>query len=150
MHAPDAAERIRRDAAGSVMPLVLVGLATLAFLALAAYEATRFALGAARNQADAAAALHAADSGLDLYLGGAGPPDGPVVVDAPPGRATLSVLLLTRLPDSSRIVHVVSEGRAPAGVARPVVRRLQMLVRLDSTGDRHFVAGSWRERLEDP
>lgn len=150
MHSQRTVERNRRDDGGSVLPLVLIGLATLALLALSAYEATRFALTAARTQASAAAALHAADSGLELYLRGGGPASGTMVVEAAPGRATVSAVPLTRLADSSRIVQVVSEGRAPIGVARPVVRRLALLARLDSSGARHFVRGSWRERLESP
>lgn len=150
MHWKGIAERPLRDAAGSVLPLVLIGLATLALLALAAYETTRFALAAARSQAAAAAALHAADSGLELYLRGSGPEDGPLTLEAPPGRATVSVLPFTRMADSSRIVRVTSEGRAPAGAARPVVRQLQLLARIDSGGIRHPVPGSWRERLSVP
>ncbi len=150
MRFSERVERLRRDASGSVLPLVLIGLATLALLALAAYETTRFALAAARSQAAAAVALHAADSGLELYLRGGGPAEGPMGVEARPGRATITVRPLTRLADSSRIVQVISEGRAPIGIARPVVRRLGVLVRLDSSGVRHPVPGSWRERLTDP
>lgn len=139
-----------RDAEGSVLPLVLIGLTALALLCLSAYEAARFALAAARTQASAAAALHAADSGLEIYLRGGGPPNGPLIIEAPPGRATVSVVPFTRLPDSSRVVEVISVGRAPAGASRPVVRRLGVLARLDSIGSRQAVPGSRRERLEDP
>ena len=135
---------------GSILPLVVVGLAVLALLSLSAYEAARFALDAARAQVAAAAALHAADSGLELYLRGGGPAEGPIVVDAPPGQATLSVVPFTRLADSSRIVEVVSVGRAPAGSSRPVVRRLAVLARIDSIGSRHALPGSRHERVADP
>ena len=138
------------DAGGSVLPLVLVGLAVLALLCLAGYEAARFALAAARTQATAAAAMHAADSGLEIYLLGGGPAEGPLVVDAPPGQATVSVVPLTRLADSSRIVEVVSVGRAPTGASRPVVRRLAVLARIDSIGARHAVPGSRREGVANP
>lgn len=132
---------------GSVLPLVLVGLATVWLLALAGFDAARFGLSAARNQVAATAALHAADSGLDLYIHGAGPPQGPLAIDAPPGRAVVTVVPLVLLPDSSRVVDVLSDGRAPQGALRPVVRRLAVLVRIDAAGIRHRVRGSWRERF---
>ena len=150
MRTSELMDGLPRDADGSILPLVLVGLAVLALLCLSAYEAARFALTAARARVAAAAALHAADSGLELYLHGAGPADGPFTIEASPGRATVTVVPLTRLADSSRIVEVVSVGRAPTGAPRPVVRRLGVLARLDSIGARHPVPGSRRERLDDP
>jgi hypothetical protein len=126
---------------------VLVGLAALGLLALAGYDSARFALSAARNQVAATAALHAADSGLDLYVRGVGPPEGPLAVEASPGSAVVSVVGLVALADSSRVVAVTSEGRARNSIAPPVIRRLVLLVRIDSTGQRHPVRGSWRERF---
>ena len=145
-----AAGESARDTGGSVLPLVLVGLAVLALLCLSAYEAARFALTAARTRAAAAVAWHAADSGLEIYLRGGGPAEGPLVIEAPPGQAIVSVVPFTRLTDSSRIVQVVSVGRAPAGPGRPVVRRLGALARIDSIGSRHAIPGSRHERMADP
>lgn len=135
------------DARGSVLPLVLVGLMALAALALAGFDAARFARRAARAQSDAAVALHAADSGLELYVRGAGPTTGPLEIEAAPGTATLSGIELVRLPDASSIVLVTAEGRAPAGAPRPVTRRLGLLVHVDASGARRRVRGSWGERF---
>ena len=132
---------------GVVLPLVLVGLAAVGLLALAGHDAARFGLSAARSQAAAAAALHAADSGLDLFLAGADPVDGPIAVDAPPAGAVVTVRQIVRLADSSRIVAVSSEGRARRGPAHEVTRRLCLLARIDTIGARNRVPGSWRERL---
>jgi hypothetical protein len=136
-----------RDVRGSVLPLVLVGLTALAMLALAGFDAARFARRAARAQSDAAVALHAADSGLDLYIRGIGPMTGQLEIEAAPGEATLSAIELVRLPDASSIVSVTAEGRAPAGAPRPVTRRLGVLVRVDAAGARRRVRGSWGERF---
>lgn len=135
----------RRPDRGSVLPVVLVGLAALGLLALAAYDAARFARAAARNQVATTAALHAADSGLDLYVEGVGPPEGPLDVDAAPGSAIMSVVGLARLADSSIVVAVTSEGRARHGIGPTVIRRLRLVVRIDSAGKRQRVRGSWRE-----
>lgn len=135
------------DVRGSVLPLVLVGLTALALLALAGFDAARFGRRAARAQADAAIALHAADSALELYLRGVGPAAGPLDVEAAPGAATLAVVQLVRLPDASSIRSVTAEGRAPAAAPRPVTRRLGLLVRIDTAGARHRVEGSWGERF---
>ena len=145
MSATRAADRDGR--AGSVLPLVLVGLAAVGLLALAGYDSARFALSAARSQVAATHALHAADSGLELYVRGVGPAEGPLTIDAPPGRAVVTITGLAQLADSSRIVAVVSEGRARRGAARPVTRRLFLLVRIYDGGLRHRVPGSWRERF---
>ena len=135
------------DGRGSAVPLVVVGLSIIGLLALAGIEAARFARSAARTQADAVAALHAADSGLDLYTAGAGPAAGPFSVVAEPGRADVVVLPLLQLPDSSLLVALRAEGRAPAGSSRPVIRRLGLLALLRPDGTRVRVSGSWRERL---
>lgn len=135
------------DFRGSVLPLVLVGLTALAALALAGFDAARFARRAARAQSDAAVALHAADSALDLFLRGVGPAAGPLEIEATPGAATLTVVRLVRLPDASSIIAVTAVGRAPAAAPRPVTRRLGLLVRVDSTGARWGVRGSWGEQL---
>lgn len=132
---------------GFVLPLVLLGLVTILMLALAGYDAARFGLAAARNQAAATAALHAADSGLELYLQGAGPAAGPLPIAAPPGSAVVRVTPLVSLGDSDVLIHVVSEGRAPEGTERPVVRRTAVVARIDDAGLRHRVHGSWRERF---
>lgn len=132
---------------GSVLPLVLVGVAALALLALAAFDAARFGRRAARVQADAAAALHAADSALELYLRGVGPAAGPLEITAEPGAATLTVVSLVHLPDGSVVAAVSAAGRAPDGAARPVTRRLEVLARLDPSGARERVVGSWAERF---
>lgn len=132
---------------GSVLPLVLVGLTALALLALAAFDAARFGRRAARVQVDAAAALHAADSALELYLRGVGPAAGPLEVTAEPGAATLTVVPLVYLEDGSRLVSVTAAGRAPSDAGRPVTRRLELLARLDASGARERVAGSWAERF---
>lgn len=132
---------------GAVLPLVLVGLMAAGMLALAGYDAARFAVSAARHQAAATAALHAADSGLDLFLAGAGSSAGPLAVDASPASALVSVVGLVELEDASRIVAVISEGRMRAGLAPPVVRRTSVLARVDDDGQRHRVRGSWRERF---
>lgn len=132
---------------GAVLPLVLVGLAAVGLLALAAHDSARFGLSAARSQAAATAALHAADSGLDLFVAGAEPVEGPIAVDAPPAEALVTVRQLVRLADSSSIVAVSSEGHARRGPAHEVTRRLGLLARVDTTGARHRVPGSWRERL---
>ncbi len=137
----------RRPEHGAVLPLVLVGLMAAGMLALAGYDTARFAVSAARHQAAATAALHAADSGLDLFLAGAGSSAGPLAVDAPPARALVSVVGLVELEDASRIVAVISEGRMRAGLAPPVVRRTSVLARVDDEGQRHRVRGSWRERF---
>jgi len=137
----------RRSEQGSVLPLVLVGLAAAAMLAVAGYDSARFALSAARHQAAATVALHAADSGLDLFVAGVGLSEGPLAVDAPPGSAVVSVVGLVDLEDASRLVEVVSEGRMRTGAGPPVVRRLVLLVRIDDAGQRHRVHGSWRERF---
>lgn len=136
----------RRSEQGSVLPLVLVGLAAAAMLAVAGYDSARFALSAARHQAAATVALHAADSGLDLFVAGVGLSEG-LAVDAPPGSAVVSVVGLVDLEDASRLVEVVSEGRMRTGAGPPVVRRLVLLVRIDDAGQRHRVHGSWRERF---
>lgn len=130
-----------------MLPLVLVGLAAAGLLAVAGYDSARFALSAARHQAAATVALHAADSGLDLFVAGAGSPDGPLAIDAPPARAVVSVVGLVHLEDGSRMVAVVSEGRAAAGPGPPVMRRVALLVRIDAAGQRHPARGSWRERF---
>lgn len=132
---------------GAVLPLVLVGLMAAGMLALAGYDAARFAVSAARHQAAATAALHAADSGLDLFLAGVGPSAGPLAVAAPPASALVSVVGLVELEDTSRIVTVISEGRMRAGLAPPVIRRTSLLARIDVDGQRHPVRGSWRERF---
>lgn len=132
---------------GAVLPLVLVGLMAAGMLALAGYDAARFAVAAARHQAAATAALHAADSGLDLFLAGAGSGAGPLNVDAPPATARVSVVGLVELEDASWIVAVISEGRMRAGLAPPVVRRTSVLARIDVAGERYRVRGSWRERF---
>lgn len=137
----------RRSEHGSVLPLVLVGLAAAGMLAVAGYDSARFALSAARHQAAATVALHAADSGLDLFVAGVGPPEGPLAVEASPGSAAVSVVGLVGLEDASRIVEVVSEGRMRMGPGPPVTRRLGLLVRIDDTGQRHRIGGSWRERF---
>lgn len=137
----------RRPERGAVLPLVLVGLMAAAMLALAGYDAARFAVSAARYQAAATAALHAADSGLDLFMAGVGPSAGPLAVDAPPASALVSVVGLVELDDAGRIVAVISEGRMRAGLAPPVVRRAAVLARIDVDGQRHGVSGSWRERF---
>lgn len=134
-----------RSESGSVLPLVLLGMAGLALLALAGWDTSRFALRAARTQVAATAALHAAESGLDLYVGGTGPVEGPLALDAPPGRAEVTVVELLRLADASRVLSLTAEGSAPRGVPRPVVRRVGLLVRVDTTGARSPVPGSWRE-----
>lgn len=130
-----------------MLPLVLVGLMAAGMLALAGYDAARFAVSAARHQTAATAALHAADSGLDLFLAGGGPSAGPLVVDAPPATALVSVVGLVELADSSRIVAVISEGRMRVGLAPPVLRRTSRLARIGADGRRHEVRGSWRERF---
>ncbi|MFW6089584.1 MAG: hypothetical protein ACODAB_07515 [Gemmatimonadota bacterium] len=137
----------RRPERGAVLPFVLVGLMAAGLLALAGHDAARFALSAARHQTAATAALHAADSGLDLYLGGVGESAGPLAIDASPATAVVSVTELVRLNDASRIVAVVSEGRMRAGLAPPVARRTSVLARVDADGGRHRVPGSWRERF---
>lgn len=135
------------DDRGFVLPLVLVGFITILMLALAGYDAARFGLAAARNQAAATAALHAADSGLELYLRGTGSAVGPLRVVAPPGSAEVTVTPLVSVGESDVLVRVVSEGRAPEGTARPVIRRTALLARIDEAGLRHRVPGSWRERF---
>lgn len=136
-----------RPAKGAVLPLVLVGLMAAGMLALAGYDTARFAVSAARHQAAATTALHAADSGLDLFLAGAGPAAGPLVVDAAPASALVSVVGLVELDDASRIVAVISEGRMRVGLAPPVVRTASLLAHIDVAGQRHGVPGSWRERF---
>lgn len=138
---------IARPEQGAVLPLVLVGLMAVGMLALAGYDAARFAVSAARHQVAATAALHAADSGLDLYLAGVGPSTGPLAVEAPPARALVSVVELVELEDASRIVAVISEGRMRTGLAPPVVRRTSLLARIPVAGQRQRVRGSWRERF---
>lgn len=130
---------------GSVLPLVVVGLAGVALLALAGWNTSRFALRAARTQVAATAAFHAAESGLALYVGGTGPLEGPLALEAPPGRAVVTVVELLQLADASRVVSLTAEGSAPRGVPRPVVRRIGLVVRVDTTGTRRPVPGSWRE-----
>ena len=137
----------RRPERGAVLLLVVVGLMAAGMLALAGYDAARFAVSAARHQAAATAALHAADSGLDLFLAGAGPSAGPLAVDAPPASALVSVVGLVELEGGSRIVAVISAGRKRAGLAPPVLRRTSLLARIDVDGQRHGVPGSWRERF---
>ncbi len=137
----------RRPAQGAVLPLVLVGLMAAGMLALAGYDTARFAVSAARHQSAATAALHAADSGLDLFLAGVGPSEGPLAVDAPPASARVSVVGLVELEDASRIVAVISEGRMRAGLAPPVVRRASLIARIEVGGQRLGVPGSWRERF---
>lgn len=146
MNEPTASTH-RRPERGAVLPLVLVGLMAAGMLALAGYDAARFGVSAARHQAAATAALHAADSGLDLFVAGVGPSTGPLAVDAPPASALVSVVGLVDLEDASRIVAVISEGRMRAGLAPPVVRRTSLLARIDADGQRHGVPGSWRERF---
>lgn len=141
------ASRRSSPAAGSVLPLVLVALVAIGVLALAGYETARFALQAARAQVAATAALHAADSGLDLYLRGVGPPAGPVEVEAPPGVARVTVVELAPLGDTARLVEVVAEGSARRGAGPPLTRRLRLLAVVDSAGGRRRVAGSWREQF---
>lgn len=137
----------RRPERGAVLALVLVGLVAAGMLAVAGYDSARFALSAARHQVYATLAFHAADSGIDLFMAGVGPSNGPLVVDAPPASAIVSVVGLVELEDASRIVAVVSEGRMRAGLAPPVVRRTSVLARIDIDGQRHGVPGSWRERF---
>lgn len=138
---------IGRAEEGSVLPLVLVGLVAAGLLAVAGYDSARFALSAARHQAAATVALHAADSGIDLFVAGVGPPDGPLSIDASPASAVVSVVGLADLEDGSRIVTVASEGRAGVGPGPPLTRRVALLVRIDDAGQRHPVPGSWRENF---
>lgn len=144
MPVSDSAGIAARDA-GSTLPLVLVGLTALALLALAGFDSARFALQAARSQVWSTAALHAAESAVELYLAGAGPVDGPLEVEATPGRAALSVRTLVRLPDSTRIVALTAEGRAPSWSTRSAVRRVGVVAHLDPTGGRSRVSGSLAE-----
>lgn len=136
-----------RSERGSVLPFVLVGLAVVACVAVAAYDASRFGLLAARSQADSVAALHAADSAVEAYAGGAGTILGSLSLLAEPGEATLTVQPLAWLPDSSRIVAVVAVGSAPRGAPRPMTRRIGLLVRVDSAGYREKVRGTWQELM---
>lgn len=137
----------RRAEQGAVLPLVLVGLAAAGLLAVAGYDSARFALAASRHQVASTTALHAAESGLELFVAGIGPSDGPLPVDASPANAVVSVVGLVDLEDGSRIVAVLSEGRMRTGLAPPVIRRTSLLVRIDGAGLRHKVRGSWRERF---
>lgn len=132
---------------GSVLPIALIVLIIIMMLGAAAFEAARFGAAAANGQLAAAAAFHAADTGLESYVAGTGPVAGDFRLHASWGEAHVIAEPLIRLADSSWIVRVKSRGAAPSD-SMPVGRRhLEILVRIPSSGPRLRVNGSWTEQM---
>jgi hypothetical protein len=132
---------------GSVLPIALIVLTVMTMLGAAAFEAARFGAAAASGQMAAAAAFHAADTGIETYVSGTGPVVGSFRLKASWGEARVTSRRLMLLADSSWIVHVQSEGAAPSD-SMPVGRRhLEVLVSIPLSGPRQRVGGSWTERM---
>lgn len=132
---------------GSVLPMVIIVLTILMMLGAAGFEAARFGAAAANGQLAAAAAFHAADTGLETYVAGTGPVAGSFRLQASWGEAQVTAQPLILLADSSWIVRVESRGTAPS-MSMPIGRRhLEELVRIPSSGPRQRVDGSWTERM---
>ena len=132
---------------GSVLPVALIVLTVMTMLGAAAFEAARFGAAAANGQMAAAAAFHAADTGLETYVAGTGPLAGSFRLKASWGEAQVTARPLIQLSDSSWIVRVESRGAAPSD-SMPVGRRhLEELVRIPLSGPRQRVGGSWTERM---
>ncbi len=132
---------------GSVLPLALIVLTLLAIVGFAGFEAARFGSMAARGQLYAAAALHAADTGLATHLAGTGAPTGGFWLRASWGEAYVSAVPVLMLADSSIIVRVESRGFAPAESGAVGRRTLEQLARIAPDGSRTPMRGSWREKL---
>lgn len=139
-------EHAEQRRAGSVLPAVLIALSAIALLGLAGYESAQFGNAAARASVAAGAALHAADSGLQMYSRGIGPVLGGQALVAAPGRGSAYAERLLQMTDSTLIVRVSVEGESPV-VGLPSGRRLlSRLYRIDGA-NRSAVPGSWRERI---
>jgi len=132
---------------GSVLPLALIVLTLLAITGFAGFEAARFGRAAARGQLYAAAALHAADTGLATYMAGTGAPTDSFRLRASWGIAYVVARPLIILADSSVIVRVESRGFAPAESTAVGRRQLEQLFRLAPDGSRSPIRGSWSEKM---
>lgn len=135
-----------RDPAGSAIAAVLVGLVAIGLLAVAGFQSASFGRAASRAAVAAGAALHAADSGFDLYAEGIGPTLGTQAILAPPGLGTVVAERLVRLNDSTIVVLVRSDGMSPPSGAAVGRRSLTRLFRVDASS-RTVVRGTWRERM---
>jgi hypothetical protein len=122
-------------------------LSLLAIVGLAGFEAARFGSVAAQGQLYAAAALHAADTGLATHMAGTGAPTGSFRLRASWGEASVAVEPLVILADSSVIVRVESRGFAPAETTAVGRRYLEQLARIAPDGSRTPIRGSWREKM---
>ena len=132
---------------GSILPIALIVLTVMMMLGAAAFEAARFGVAAANGQMAAAAAFHAADTGIETYLAGTGPVAGTFQIRASLGEAQVTARPLILMADSSWIVQVESRGTAPSD-SMPVGRRdLKSLVSIPLSGPRQRVSGSWAERM---
>lgn len=144
MHRSDSRRKASR---GSVLPVTLIVLILLVMTGVAGFEAARFAKTAATGQLAAAAALHAADTGLAAYTLGTGSAVGSFRLRASWGEAHVTAEPLVSLSDSSVIVLVESSGFAPAESAAVGRRYLAQLTRIGADGSRHRVRGTWNERM---
>ena len=132
---------------GSILPIALIVLTVMMMLGAAAFEAARFGVAAANGQMAAAAAFHAADTGIETYLAGTGPVAGSFRLKASWGEAEVTARPLIMLADSTWIVQVESRGTAPSD-SMPVVRRhLKTLVGILVSGPRQRVSASWSEQM---
>ena len=132
---------------GSVLLIALVVLTVVTILGAAAFEAARFGVAAAQGQLAAAAAFHAADTGLETYVAGTGPFAGSFRLEASWGEAQVTAQPLIHLADSSWIVRVESRGAAPSETSPIGRRHLEQLVRITVSGSRQRVGGSWIEQM---
>lgn len=132
---------------GSVIHVALIVMTLLAMAGFAGFGAVRLARTASGGQMAAAAALHAAETGLAAHLAGTGQPVGSFRIRASWGEALVTAQPLVTLPDSSVVVRVESQGFAPAESAAVGRRRLEQLTRLDAAGSRRRVRGSWKEQM---
>ncbi len=132
---------------GFILPIALIVLTVMMMLGAAAFEAARFGAAAANGQMAAAAAFHAADTGIESYIAGTGPVAGSFRLKASWGEAEVTARPLIMLADSSWIVQVESLGTAPSD-SMPVGRRhLETLVGVPVSGPRQRVSGSWSEQM---
>jgi hypothetical protein len=130
---------------GSSLPVTIVMLTLLTMIGAAIVETSRFGNLAARAHVSAAAAMHLADTGLAAYERGVVGAFGTTVLRSSSGQAVVTADQVVRLTDSSVVVLVESRGTAPVGMNPTGRRNLQVLMRIDPSGDRQRVAGSLME-----
>jgi len=132
---------------GSILPIALITLTVMMMMGAAGFEAAWFAMHAANGQLAAATAFHIAETGLQTYAAGNGTSVGSFRLEASWGEAHVLIQPLIRLPDSSRLVRVVSLGTAPTA-SLPIGRRhLEELFLVSPSGARIRTSGSWTEKM---